>query len=46
MMISKLDNASRGQMYALLSRLYRAEVDGELLDALKEIGRASCRERV
>jgi anaerobic sulfite reductase subunit A len=37
MMISKLDNASRGQMYALLSRLYRAEVDGELLDALKAL---------
>lgn len=35
MMISKTNNAGRGQMYALLSRLYRAEVDEALLGGLK-----------
>lgn len=37
MMISKTNDSSRGRMYALLSRLYRAEVDGRLLDDLKAL---------
>lgn len=35
MMISKTSNASRMRLYALLSRLYRAEVDTTLLGELK-----------
>ena len=37
MMISKTNNTNRMQMYALLSRLYRAEVDSGLLDGLKAL---------
>ncbi|MDD6160315.1 MAG: anaerobic sulfite reductase subunit AsrA [Oscillospiraceae bacterium] len=35
MMITKADMSRRARLYALLSRLYRVEVDAPLLDALK-----------
>lgn len=37
MMISKTNDRSRARFYRLLSRLYRAEVDGTLLDKLKAL---------
>lgn len=37
MMISKTNDVSRVRLYALLSRLYRSEVDGGLLDELKAL---------
>lgn len=37
MRISKTNDSSRERMYTLLSRLYRGEVDGRLLDRLKEL---------